>query len=231
MKKHIALLLTAATMLFMFSACSDAQISQITDKTDLQDESSVTADLSFSESKNENVYVTDEEVLEENSSEPILEATNQETLTENKKEEPTTITTDTTSKTTTTPTQKPVVTPESTPKPIETPNPTPEPTLVPTPTPVPTPEPTPQPTPTPSFDVNYWVEFAKSYGQSLGMSLDSSSIGSWDTPIGASAKSIYLERDIKDTLDWYKNDFGYTGFYVWAEQIGDGRYNIYISYC
>lgn len=136
-----------------------------------------------------------------------------------------------------TPTEKsvtPVVEPTQTPKPTETPNPTPELTLTPEPTvptpPVVTPSPTPQPTAEPAFDVNYWVEFGRNYGQSIGLQLDSSVTGSWDTPIGANAKCIYLERDIKDALNWYKNDYGFEYFWIWSEQIGENSYNIYIGY-
>lgn len=115
--------------------------------------------------------------------------------------------------------------------PVETP--APEPVITPkpiTPTPEPTPVPTPEPPPQPAFDVAYWVQFAKDYGTSIGMKLDSTATGSWDTPIGANAKCIYLERDIKDGLNWYKNDYGYEYFWVWSEQIGENRYNIYIGY-
>lgn len=80
------------------------------------------------------------------------------------------------------------------------------------------------------LNISYWVEYAMNYGISIGLNIDSSSTGSWDTPIVASSKSIYLERDIKDALNWYKNDYGYQSFWVWSEALPNGKYNIYISY-
>ncbi|MGL5913813.1 MAG: hypothetical protein ACRCZB_06575, partial [Bacteroidales bacterium] len=87
MKRHIALLFTAVTMLFMFSACSEVQNAEITDKTDSQDESSITETISFSESKNEDIDVADKKVLEEISSEIALEEIKKESQVANKKEE------------------------------------------------------------------------------------------------------------------------------------------------
>ncbi|MDD4510444.1 MAG: hypothetical protein PHY23_06050 [Oscillospiraceae bacterium] len=130
--------------------------------------------------------------------------------------------------------EKPAIKPPvSTPQP-ETPAPTP------TPTPAPTPEPTPQPTPTPeppapteppapSFDVSAYVGYAQSYGQSIGLSLDSTATACWDNPINANAGCKYLERDIRDTLDWYAAD-GHTAFWVWSESLGGGNFQIFIGY-
>lgn len=96
----------------------------------------------------------------------------------------------------------------------------------------PEPQPTPQPQPAeplaPSFDVSTYVSYAKSYGQGIGLTLDSSAISCWDDPITANASCIYLERDIRDRLDWYLAS-GYTGFTIWSENVG-GDYLIYIGY-
>lgn len=81
----------------------------------------------------------------------------------------------------------------------------------------------------PEFDVSYWVSFAVSYGQQAGLVYDATATDCWDTPILASAKSIYLERDITARLNRYVR-YGYTAFCVWSEQLSDGRYNIYIGY-
>ncbi len=119
---------------------------------------------------------------------------------------------------------------EPTPPPSQVPQATPEPT--PAPTPAPTPEPAPQPAPEPAppaFDVNTWVQFAINSGTGLGMTYDTSVTGSWDNPIVASADSLYLDRDLSGMLAWYQSS-GFTKFNVWAEDIGGGRYNIYISY-
>ena len=91
-------------------------------------------------------------------------------------------------------------------------------------------QPTPPPTPEPAFDVEYWVQFAKNYGVSIGLTLDSSVTGSWDNPITANSKSIYLERDLTGMLSWYKNDYGFESFWVWSQDLGNGNYNIYIGY-
>lgn len=88
-----------------------------------------------------------------------------------------------------------------------------------------------QPTesPTPSFDVSTYVSYAKDYGQSIGLTLDSTAISSWDTPTEANARCIYLERDLKDLLDWYKAS-GFTAFWVWAESEGSNQFLIYVGY-
>lgn len=91
-------------------------------------------------------------------------------------------------------------------------------------------KPTPEPEPTtPAFDVSGYVSFAKSYGQSIGLSLDSTATGCWDTPIEAHAGCIYLERDIRDCLDWYKAS-GFTSIWVWSVDLGGGNHEIFIGY-
>lgn len=132
----------------------------------------------------------------------------------------------------TAPVPEPTQTPDPEPTPPQTSEPAPEqPTqpVEPEPTPEPTPEPAPEPEPEPAFDVSVWVSFAQSYGQQVGLSYDSTATACWDNPILASAKSIYLERDITSRLDRYVR-YGYTAFCVWSEQFPDGRYNIYIGY-
>ena len=83
--------------------------------------------------------------------------------------------------------------------------------------------------PAPVFDVSSYVSFAKSYGQSIGLSLDSTATGCWDTPIEAHAGCIYLERDIRDCLDWYKAS-GFTAFWAWSVDLGGGNHEIFIGY-
>ena len=113
------------------------------------------------------------------------------------------------------------------------PTPAPDPEPIPEPTPEPTPEPAPDPKPTEppatAFDVEGYVEMAKSYGQSIGLKLDSSATACWDNPIYANADSLYIQRDLQDTLDWYK-DSGFTSFWVWTENLGNNDYHIYIGY-
>ena len=119
------------------------------------------------------------------------------------------------------------------PKPNPEPTPAPDPEPIPEPTPEPTPEPAPDPKPTEppatAFDVEGYVEMAKSYGQSIGLKLDSSATACWDNPIYANADSLYIQRDLQDTLDWYK-DSGFTSFWVWTENLGNNDYHIYIGY-
>ena len=75
----------------------------------------------------------------------------------------------------------------------------------------PKPKPTEAPKPAPEtstikkFDVNSYVNNAIAYGQSIGLILDSSATACWDTPIYADANCIYIERDLKDTLEFYVN--------------------------
>lgn len=83
--------------------------------------------------------------------------------------------------------------------------------------------------PEPSFDVSTYVSYAKSYGQGIGLTLDSSAVSCWDDPITANASCIYLERDIRDRLDWYLAS-GYKAFWVWSVDNGGGNYQIYIGY-
>jgi len=62
----------------------------------------------------------------------------------------------------------------------------------------------PEPKPTaPVFDVSRYVSFAKDYGTGIGLKLDSTAVSCWDDPITANASCTYLERDIRDRLDWY----------------------------
>ncbi|NMP37561.1 MAG: hypothetical protein GX051_05480 [Clostridiales bacterium] len=96
-------------------------------------------------------------------------------------------------------------------------------------TPTVTPEPQPAEPPAPSFDVSTYVAYAKSYGQSIGLALDSTAASCWDDPVTANASCTYLERDIRDRLDWYLAS-GYSGFTVWSEDVGGGSYLIYIGY-
>lgn len=92
-----------------------------------------------------------------------------------------------------------------------------------------TPSPAPTEPPASSFDIGSYVVYAQSYGQSVGLLLDSTATACWDDPLNANAGCTCLERDLKDRLDWYKAS-GYTGFWVWSENIGNGAYQIYIGY-
>lgn len=80
------------------------------------------------------------------------------------------------------------------------------------------------------FDIDYWISFAKDYAQSVGLQLDSEAVYCWDNPIRAGAHCQYLERDIHSRLDRYKADEEITAVWIWAEEISDGIYDIYIGY-
>ena len=81
-----------------------------------------------------------------------------------------------------------------------------------------------------AFDIDYWISFAKDYAQSVGLQLDSEAVYCWDNPIRAGAHCKYLERDIHSRLDRYKADEEITAVWIWAEEVSDGIYDIYIGY-
>ena len=80
------------------------------------------------------------------------------------------------------------------------------------------------------FDIDYWISFEKGYAQSVGLLLDSEAVYCWDNPIRAGAHCKYLERDIHSRLDRYKADEEITAVWIWAEEVSDGLYDIYIGY-
>ena len=80
------------------------------------------------------------------------------------------------------------------------------------------------------FDIDYWISFVKGYAQSVGLLLDSEAVYCWDNPIRAGAHCKYLERDIHSRLDRYKADEEITAVWIWAEEVSDGIYDIYIGY-
>ena len=82
----------------------------------------------------------------------------------------------------------------------------------------------------PAFDIDYWINYAKDYAVSIGLILDPEAVECWDTPMIAGSHSKYLERDIKDCLNSYKNIEGFTGVWIWAEPDGNGAYELYIGY-
>ena len=55
-------------------------------------------------------------------------------------------------------------------------------------------------------------------------------IGIVDNPITAGAHCIYLERDICSRLDRYNRDDDITDVWIWAVEIGNGCYDLYIGY-
>lgn len=130
----------------------------------------------------------------------------------------------------------PKIAPTATPTPMPTASPNPTPQPIPEQTSQTTPQSTPvltpdnSPTPAPQFDINYWVAFAQNYAQSIGLVMDNSAVDCWDNPINAGSHCKYLERDITDRLDRYKNLEGFTGVCIWSVELDNGTYDIYIGY-
>ncbi len=81
-----------------------------------------------------------------------------------------------------------------------------------------------------NFDIAYWISFAKNYAESAGLALDSEAVYCWDNPIRAGAHCEYLARDIHSRLDRYGADEEITAVWIWAEELSDGIYDIYIGY-
>ena len=84
--------------------------------------------------------------------------------------------------------------------------------------------------PEPEFEIGYWITFAKTYAQSIGLNLDAAAVDCWDNPITAGAHCIYLERDITNRLNRYSKDEDITDIWVWAVNLGNGSYDLYIGY-
>ena len=80
------------------------------------------------------------------------------------------------------------------------------------------------------FDMDYWLAYAKDYAVGIGLRLDENAADSWDTPIRCSSKTEdVLERYIQDDLSYYKDEEGCTAVWIWAEPVGDGRYELFIG--
>ena len=80
------------------------------------------------------------------------------------------------------------------------------------------------------FDMDYWLAYAKDYAVGIGLRLDENATDSWDTPIRCSSKTEdVLAAYIRDDLTYYKNEEGCTAVWIWAEQVGDGQYELFIG--
>ena len=84
--------------------------------------------------------------------------------------------------------------------------------------------------PEPEFEISYWITFAKDYAKSIGLNLDAAAVDCWDNPIAAGSHCIYLERDIKNRLNRYNKDEDITDVWIWAVDLGNGSYDLYIGY-
>ena len=80
------------------------------------------------------------------------------------------------------------------------------------------------------FDMDYWLGYTKDYAVGIGLRLDENATDSWDTPIRCSSKTEdVLAAYIRDDLTYYKNEEGCTAVWIWAEQVGDGQYELFIG--
>lgn len=80
------------------------------------------------------------------------------------------------------------------------------------------------------FDMDYWLGYAKDYAVGIGLRLDENATDSWDTPIRCSSKTEdVLAAYIRDDLSYYKNEEGCMAVWIWAEQVGDGQYELFIG--
>ena len=80
------------------------------------------------------------------------------------------------------------------------------------------------------FDIDYWLAYAKDYAVSIGLVLDPAAASTWDTPIRCSSKTEdVLAAYIRDDLTYYKNEEGCMAVWIWAEQVGDGQYELFIG--
>lgn len=80
------------------------------------------------------------------------------------------------------------------------------------------------------FDMDYWLGYAKDYAVGIGLRLDENATDSWDTPIRCSSKTEdVLAAYIRDDLTYYKNEEGCMAVWIWAEQVGDGQYELFIG--
>ena len=136
------------------------------------------------------------------------------------------------------PAPTPVPAPTPSPSPAPAPDPTPDPTPAPEPAPAPSPSPRPEPTPEPepgpepeepAFDIERYVQYARDYALSVGLELDPDTMASWDTPmIFTAADAPYIEQSIRERIAISLRE-GDTAIWCWAEDLGGGRYAIYIG--
>lgn len=236
MKKAMAIAVMAA-LIVSLSGCAntihpqtiqdssgiEAVTSEIEESTASEESSSV----SFSESNESSTDGTVNAESESAQAEHTQPTAEQSPATETQPPQ-TTVTTDTPK-----PELPKTVEPTPTPEPKPTPEQQPTPPLAEEPPKVEIPQetaPPPEESAVPDFNINYWIGYAKSYAESIGLKLSPTAVDCWDNPIIAGEHSKYLERDITDCLNCYKNIEGFTGVWIWAEPDGNGAYRLYIGY-
>ena len=80
------------------------------------------------------------------------------------------------------------------------------------------------------FDISYWISYAQNYAKSIGLIIDKTATECWDNPISANANNKNISDDIESRLNRYKNVYGFTSVWIWAEKISDTQYELYIGY-
>lgn len=81
-------------------------------------------------------------------------------------------------------------------------------------------------------NANYWLEYAKKYAKSIGMTVVSGEGGGWEAPIHVEWPSDVSQvgENIKDTLDWYKKDYGVTAVHLWLTHDWNNEWELVIGY-
>ncbi len=87
-----------------------------------------------------------------------------------------------------------------------------------------------EPTEAESYDIEAHLSFARSYAESLGLILDSTAVDCWDNPISANPNLTNVDENITSRLNRYKNVEGFTAVWIWAVQVSENGYAIYIGY-
>lgn len=80
------------------------------------------------------------------------------------------------------------------------------------------------------FDISHWISYAQNYSQIIGLTLDETATECWDNQISANANNKNISDDIESRLNRYKNVYGFTSVWIWAEKISDTQYELYIGY-
>lgn len=80
------------------------------------------------------------------------------------------------------------------------------------------------------IDIDYWIEYARDYAESVGLILHESAVDCWDTPIIATPTRTNLKGDIESRLNRYAYVEEFEWVWIWAEQISENRYNLYVGY-
>jgi len=77
------------------------------------------------------------------------------------------------------------------------------------------------------FDISSYVEWGKGYAESIGLILDPATMAGYDTPMVFTAEDApYIKQWIMDDLKIHLKE-GDTATWIWAEDTGDGIYEIF----